>query len=166
MKDVAGFFDDPVVEVEGHRYSLDAFERHFLFADFDRRGDAPPPAQLDTRVHFAIVCAARGCPPLATSPYRASTLDADLDAAARDALLSPFHLRADQRTLRYSISSIFDWYAKDFGGRAGVIEFLKRYAPENAAGQIADRGERALAGFIPWDWKLNQSGAGARGEEP
>jgi len=166
VRDVKGFFDEPVVEVEGRRYSLNAFERHFLFADFDREGGAPPPAGLDPRVHFVLVCAARGCPPLGASPYRAATLDADLDAAVRSALLGHTQLRAGPKPGVYEVSSIFDWYAKDFGGHAGVLEFLKRYAPAEAAGAIAKRGGNALAGFIPWDWRLNQSGPLARGEGP
>jgi hypothetical protein len=166
VRDVKGFFDDPVVEVEGRRYSLNAFERHFLFADFDRTGGAPPPEGLDPRVHFVLVCAARGCPPLAARPHRAATLDADLDAAVRSALLAHTQLRSGPRPGVYQISSIFDWYANDFGGRAGVLEFLKRYAPAEAAGAIAKRGGNALGGFIPWDWRLNQSGPPARGEEP
>ena len=156
VRDIPGFFSDPAVEVEGRHYSLDTFERHFLFADVERDNDVPPPAGIDPRIHFALVCAARGCPPLRDTPYRAATLDADLDAAVRNALLSPAHLRAEPRTLTWAISSIFHWYEKDFGGRAGVIAFLKRYAPGEVSGQIQDRGEEALNGFVTWDWRLNQ----------
>jgi len=156
VRDIPGFFSDPAVEVEGRHYSLDSFERHFLFANVERDDDVPPPAGIDPRIHFAIVCAARGCPPLRETPYRGATLDADLDAAVRNALLNPAHLRAEPRTLTWAISSIFHWYEKDFGGRAGVLAFLKRYAPEDVAGQIQDRGQKALNGFVTWDWRLNQ----------
>ena len=153
---VPGFFADSAVEIEGRAYSLEAFERHFLFADFPRDTGGVPPASLDPRIHFALVPGTRGGPLLARHPFQASTLDADLDRAAGDALLSRAHVRGNPRTLRYDISSIFDWYVADFGGRAGVLRFLRRHAPEGVAGQIIDRGERALSGFIAWDWRLNQ----------
>lgn len=157
VRDVKDFFDAPVVEVETVRYSLDSFERHFLFADFDRSSSRPPRG-LDPRVHFAIVCAARGCPPLAARPYRAATLDRDLDDITRLALGSRLHIRADGRAGGFAISSIFDWYAKDFGGRAGVAAFLGRHGPAPLRTALAERGPAALSGFIPWDWRLNQPG--------
>jgi hypothetical protein len=163
VRDVKGFFDSPRVETEGRRYSLDAFERHFLFADFDRRS-AMPPAGLDPRVHFAIVCAARGCPLLVARPYRAATLDSDLDAVSRMTLRSSFHVRRTA-TGRYEISSIFDWYRNDFGGRRGVIEFLKRLGPDRLRFALEARGDSALAGFIPWDWRLNQLGPEFRDDQ-
>ena len=156
VMDVKDFFDAPVVEVEREIYSLNTFERHFLFADFDRKS-GPPPAALDPRVHFAIVCAARGCPPLAAHPYRAATLDRDLDDITRRALLGRVHTREDKSSGRFAISSIFDWYEKDFGGRAGVIAFLRRYGPSRLRAALGSRGPQALSGFIPWDWGLNQS---------
>ncbi len=155
VKEVKDFFDRPVAEVEGTRYSLDQFERHFLFADFDRKSERPPPG-LDSRVHFALVCAARGCPPLDERPYRAATLDTALAIAARSALRSPRHLMADPSTGKFATSAIFEWYERDFGGRAGVVDFLKRYGPPEVRMAIGTRGAAALAGTISWDWKLNR----------
>jgi uncharacterized protein DUF547 len=153
---VTGFYDQPAVEIEGQSYSLERFERHFLFGDFPKGGAGEPPAALDPRIHFALASGTRGGPPLAAHPYRAATLDRDLDRAARNALMSRAHVRGNKKTMRWDISAIFDWYEADFGGRAGVVRFLRRYAPEGPAGQLVDRGERALGGFITWDWRLNQ----------
>jgi len=155
VMDVKDFFEAPVVTVEDVSYSLNGFERHFLFADFDRKSDAPP-ASLDPRVHFAIVCGARGCPPLLGRPYRAVTLERDLEANTRAALETRQHARMDPRTGRFTVSSIFDWYEKDFGGRAGVIEFLKRYGPTPLRLSFGSIGVETVTGFIPWDWRLNQ----------
>jgi hypothetical protein len=150
------FFSGAAVEVEGRSYSLIAFERHFLFRDRDPDGTGPAPSGLDPRLHFAIVNGSRGAPPLAPHAYQAAALDSELDQATRDALLSPAHLHPNTRTLRWTISSIFDWYEADFGGRAAVVTFLRSYAPEEVAGQIGERGEKALEGFIPWSWRVNQ----------
>jgi hypothetical protein len=157
------FFSGPAVEVEGRSYSLIAFERHFLFNDRDPDGAGIAPAGLDPRIHFAIVNGSRGAPPLAPRPFVAATLDSVLDQVTRDALLSPAHLHPDTKTLRWTISSIFEWYEADFGGRAAVLTFLERYAPENAARQISENGEKALEGYIPWSWRPNQVSEEFRG---
>ena len=122
------------------------------------------PEFKEPRVHFAINCASVGCPPLAGEPYRAATLDAQLDAATRRYLASPQGLRIEGRTLR--VSRIFEWYGDDF---------VARFAPDRA-GQ-PDRVERAVLGlvaqfgppeaaalahtptarvrFLDYDWSLN-----------
>ncbi|MBA2304124.1 MAG: DUF547 domain-containing protein [Acidobacteria bacterium] len=56
----------------GRVVSLDDIEHRILRPEFK-----------DARVHFAISCASTSCPPLAAEPYRAGTLDAQLDAAGR-----------------------------------------------------------------------------------
>ena len=68
----------------------------------------------EPRIHFAINCASVSCPPLPPEPYRAETLDAQLDEAARRYLASPEGLRVDGDTLR--VSSILDWYATGLRG--------------------------------------------------
>jgi len=150
-----GFFKSPVVEVEDLPYSLDAFERRFLFAEFERRPGAKPPAALDPRVHFAIVCGARGCPPLALAAYRGGSLDRDLDEAVRRSLASPAHLRWDEATRTLEASAIFEWYEADFGGRERAFAFLMRYAPAATRAAIERAGVKAIGRTIPWDWALN-----------
>ena len=150
------FFDSPVATIEGHVYTLNTFERHFLFADFDRKDNAPP-AALDPRVHVAIVCAARGCPPLRARPFTALRLDDELDAAVHHALASPLHLTVDAPPGGVAASAIFEWYAADFGGREKALAFLQRFAPDVARERIERRGLKSIARTIPWNWALNQT---------
>ena len=60
----------------------------------------------DPRIHFALVCAALGCPPLRDEPYLADRLNEQLDAQARECLDRPVKTRVDARTrtvdLRYA----------------------------------------------------------------
>ncbi len=151
-----GFFDSPAVEVEGHRYTLDEFERQFVFAGY-QRGDGPPPAALDPRAHFALVCGALGCPPLMPRAYRADSLDAQLDAACRAALELPRHLRFDERQRRLEGGAILDWYSADWGGRDRVFAFIRRYAPRSIQAAIKRNRLTGLDSFMPWDWRLNQN---------
>ena len=89
----------------------------------------------EPRIHFAINCASVSCPPLPPEPYRAETLDAQLDEAARRYLASPEGLRVDGDTLR--VSRILDWYGEDF------VERFASLAPEGR-----DENERAVRGVV------------------
>lgn len=149
------FFDAKLVEIEGRGYSLNAFERRFVFADAATRRQ--PPQRLDPRAHFALVCAAKGCPPLRPRCYRADSLDPMLDVATRDALASPTHLRWDAATGRLEVSSIFDWYKADFGGPDAAYAFIKQYAPPTVRAEIEAQKKRRWSGVIPWDWDLNHT---------
>ena len=89
----------------------------------------------EPRIHFAINCASVSCPPLPPEPYRAATLDTQLDEAARRYLASPEGLRVDGDTLR--VSSILDWYGQDF------VERFASLAPDGPGEK-----ERAVRGVV------------------
>jgi hypothetical protein len=118
----------------------------------------------EPRVHFALNCASVSCPPLAAEPYRAETIDAQLDAAARSYLATPLGLLVDGRTLR--VSSLFKWYGDDFieafaslgppgpsPRDRGVLGVIARYGPA-AAADLARSGRARLA-YLSYDWSLN-----------
>ncbi len=130
-------------EVAGQRYTLDELEHAVL------RPLGEP------RIHFAINCASRSCPSLADQPYVASTLDAQLDAAARAFAGSTYHLRLEQGVLR--LNPILSWFGDDFAAGGGVRAFLQQHVPP---GTVAT----ALAADTPlktfdYDWRLNLTGA-------
>lgn len=131
----------PLVAVEGRRLSLDGIEHGVM-----------RPLFRDPRVHYALNCASVGCPDLRW--WRAGTLDADLDAAAARFVNHPrgVSLLPDGRV---RASSIYRWFARDFGGRAGVLEHLRRHAaaPALAAGLAATGRVHAHA----YDWALNDA---------
>jgi hypothetical protein len=81
---------------------------------------------LDPRIHFALNCASRSCPPIGV--YDAERIDAQLDLAAASFVANDVEI--DSRAGVVRLSAIFRWYAGDFGGRAGVIAFLKERLPE------------------------------------
>src|SRR5262249_47343404 len=82
-------FKLPVPTIASAESDLDDFEKHSLFDNYAHRMTSPPPATLDPRVHFAIVCGALGCPPLQPRAYLPESLDRQLDRAVRDALGAP-----------------------------------------------------------------------------
>ena len=118
----------------------------------------------DPRMHFAINCASKSCPPIAADPYVAATLDAQLDTAARRYLGSAAGLQVVDGTLH--VSSILNWYNDDFipgfarlapGGQTegvrAVLGIVTTYGPP-AAAEIARRAGAAVS-YLPYDWSLN-----------
>lgn len=132
------------VSMNGQKLSLDDIEHGIL-----------RPVFKDPRVHFAVNCASVGCPNLAAVPFRADTLEAQLDAAARSYINSPRGLRASGSgaSARLVVSSIFDWYAEDFGGNAqGVLAYVRRFASPQTRAML----ERfSTIADYEYDWSLN-----------
>lgn len=131
------------VTVEGKSLSLDDIEHEILRPTFK-----------DPRIHYAVNCASFGCPNLRTKAWVAATLEADLDAAARDFINHPRGI-AVLHGNKLKVSSIYKWFVDDFGGNdAGVIAHLKKYAGEKLAGTLA---AGASIGSDDYDWSLNDT---------
>ncbi len=133
-----------LVEVEAMPLTLDDIEHRIL-----------RPIWRDARVHYAVNCAALGCPNLYAEPFYAGRLDQQLDDAARDFVNHPRGARIEEGELY--VSSIYDWFESDFGGsEMGVINHLKRFAEPGLAAQLNDITEIEDHGY---DWLLNDSSA-------
>lgn len=111
-------------------------------------------AMGDPRIHAALVCAARSCPPLRREAYVASRLDEQLDDNVREWLANPSLNRFYPQQGRAEISPIFKWYGKDFDAYPGGLQsFLMKYAPQQV---IAELGHRKLeVNFLNYDWGVN-----------
>ena len=101
----------------------------------------------DPRIHAALVCAARGCPPLRREAYEARRLDEQLDDNVRSWLANPRLNEFVPERKTASVSMIFKWYANDFIKTSGSVEnFLSRFVPS----ETGDRLE-----YKTYDWGLN-----------
>jgi hypothetical protein len=109
----------------------------------------------DPRIHFALNCASKSCPPIRPEPYSAASLDAQLDDAARSYLTSPGAVTTTTGggKTRIVASKIFDWYKDDFKASGGPLAFIQKYGPPDAADAIA--GGKAKLEFAEYDWSLN-----------
>jgi hypothetical protein len=107
---------------------------------------------FEPRVHFALNCAGRSCPPIRA--YAAADLEAQLDLATRNFLNGEAHLDPERNALH--LSAIFKWYAGDFGGRAGVVDFvLARHPDREAAARMPTMRRRISLRYTAYDWRLN-----------
>ena len=134
---------------------------HFGPADPRRAWVVFPP---DVRVHFALNCASRSCPPVRF--YEAQSIAAQLEQATRGFLSSTVAIAPGADAL--SLPKIFGWYAGDFGGRSGTIDFLLRHLPEdNLREWLRGRKNTLRLKYLPYDWSLNaiQTGGVLPGRE-
>jgi len=134
---------DLLVWVDGRSLSLDDIEHTIL-----RKMGEP-------RIHLAIVCASRGCPPLRNRAYSASNLDEELDANGRRFFAQAENFRADPRARSVSLSQLFQWYGSDFGATpAEQLRALRPLLPASEALGWAE-GPGVRIGYLNYDWSLN-----------
>jgi hypothetical protein len=108
----------------------------------------------DPRIHFALNCAAIGCPALASVAYTAADLDRQLEAAVRRFVSDPRHFSAAASPqARVQVNRMLEWFADDFGGEAGVRRFLAGYVDQEVAALLLD-AETHLE-YRAHDWALN-----------
>lgn len=158
------FFRRAAYNVGGHRFSLEAIEHGVLRAN-NRHPYVPGPqfpsadprcawviSPLDPRIHFALNCASRSCPPIGV--YDAGNIDAQLDLATGNFVNAEVEIDPGAGEVR--LSQIFEWYAGDFGGRAGVIDFLLCHLRDDASREwLAGNREKVTFSYQPYDWTLN-----------
>lgn len=131
-----------LVTVEGKQLTLNTIEHEILRKQF-----------RDPRVHYAVNCASFGCPNLQPQAWRAATLEADLDRAARAYVNHP--RGAAVRNGELEVSSIYVWFKADFGNDdAGVIQHLKKYATPELAAKLATVSKISSDGY---SWVLNET---------
>jgi hypothetical protein len=164
VRTVGDFFTASQYMVGGHVFSLDEIEHGLLRVNAPRlafgakplrRGEpryALAPFVFDERVHFAMYSACRSSP--APAAYAAGNLAASLERATCDYLAAHVRLAADGAAL--VVPKLFDWYAADFGGKRGVLEFVLARMPGDDVAAAAERhGFRLRLRYAEFDWTLN-----------
>lgn len=164
VRDDTGFFRRAAYTIGGRRYSADDIEHGILRANRRHFHPAIPFPQLapddprlahsldvlDPRIHCALVCASRSCPPVRV--YEAARIDQQLDLASAS-FVNGGAVSVDAYG-RVMLSMIFKWYEGDFGGRMGVVEFLLRHLDEGEEREALSSGEVRI-GCQHYDWTLN-----------
>ncbi len=78
---------------------------------------------LDYRIHFALNCGAKSCPPIAF--YKLATLDHQLDMSSQSFLEG--ETKIDHENKLVYTSQLFKWFAFDFGGIQGIKQVITKY---------------------------------------
>ena len=129
--------------VGGQVWSLDQIEHKQIRPKF-----------VEPRIHFALVCAAVGCPPLRNEAFSAARLDNQLDEQAKYVHQHATWFQFDAQNKSLRLTKLYDWYGDDFEQDAGSVpQFAARYSAELRQALASDATPRVK--WLPYDWKLN-----------
>ncbi len=150
-----GPWSEPLAQVGGKRYTLDDIEHRII-----------RPTYHEPRIHFALVCAAMGCPPLRGEAYTGARLNAQLEDQGMIFLAkSPTKNRVDVPGRTWYHSMIFAYYQDDFGGSVtDAAKFAAHWYAGEAERRMLLSGD-FRASQTEYDWTLN-SVENARKSQP
>jgi hypothetical protein len=144
IKELGNLFSSPwkkkIAAIDGKMLSLDEIEHDILRPTFK-----------DPRVHFAINCAAKSCPPLISEPYSGIELNRQLDENARNFINSLPNNYLEGDTLWTSM--IFKWFSEDFN--QDIIGFFLKYANEQLKAALNAPQRHIQVKYLNYDWSLN-----------
>jgi len=114
------------------------------------------PKFAEPRIHFALVCAAIGCPKLRNEAYHAELIDEQLEDQTRYVHSHDHWFRYQPGAKEVYLTRLYDWYGADFEQVAGsVLAFVARYSvPLKVA---LDEGKKPRIKWLDYDWTLNDA---------
>ena len=136
--DVNGFFDTQKFEVAGQMVTLDELEKNILFSAFP-----------DPRLHFVLVCAAVGCPPIADYAFVPDSLESTLQNKTEEVLNIDWYVRVSKK--QTAVSKVFEWYRPDFvSDSTTVLDYVNQFRV------IKIPAEHEITTY-DYNWELNDS---------
>lgn len=121
------------IKLGNNTYSLNQIENEIIRPQFQ-----------EPRIHFAVNCAARSCPPLLNRAFTPDQLDSQLTLQTK-AFINNSNFNS-LRTKSVEVSKIFEWYADDFGD---LIAFLNKYSETRVQA-------KAQISYKEYNWALNE----------
>ena len=138
---VPGFFKKQRNAVAGRKVTLDELENKLIRPTFK-----------EPRIHFALVCGARSCPPLRCRAFSAGGLNRTLEGLTKRFINGRHGVRLN-KTGEHQISKLFKWYQQDFDAASGSVgKYLARYH-SSAAGALA---KQQSFKYLDYSWALNK----------
>jgi hypothetical protein len=150
------FFKDELITLAGEKLSLDDIEHGIIrysknkysmgyvgkvfVLDFEKRFRLD---KVDYRIHFALNCGAKSCPPVAL--YKAERLDDQLNRST--SLYLKQVSKYDVKENEVSAPALCSWFKADFGGEDGVVKMMKEFdvVPEDKDPDVE---------YLDYDWTL------------
>jgi hypothetical protein len=132
------FFTGQRLRVAGEPMSFNRLEKDIIGAKFN-----------EPRIHFALNCASRSCPPLNPEAFRADKLDSQLEKLSVAFVNSSRGVDYSANGKAAALSAIFNWYKDDFKAAGGPIAFInqRRNPPLPNDTKIT---------YQDYDWSLNE----------
>jgi len=140
IKDIVKPWDKKIVNHYGDSISLNYLEHEIIRKNYK-----------EPRIHFALVCAAKGCPVIISDPYTGDKLESQLEGSTKVFLSAYDKNKIDDDNQVIIVSPIFDWFADDFVGKSGsVVAFLAPYYSKNP-----EDLKNYQIKYTNYDWTLN-----------
>lgn len=102
-----------------YKYSLGYFANPFASSLIKRLAVK----EIDYRIHFALNCGAKSCPPIAF--YKDDNIDKQLDLATQSFLENETQIDEERKEVR--VTKLMQWFRGDFGGKQGVLKILANF---------------------------------------
>ena len=135
IKDISSPWTKEFIKVGDTEISLGGIENSIL-----RKMNEP-------RIHFAINCASISCPKLLNEAYTAAEIEEQLERVTREFINSDKNEISENSA---KLSSIFDWYKKDFKEDGSVIDYINKYSETRIK-------TGASISYKEYDWNLNEA---------
>lgn len=160
LRQIPDVWEEFRYKVAGHEVDLYTIEHEMIRKQFQ-----------DPRMHFAVVCASNGCPPLLNRAYVAATMAKDLDEAARRYFSISKNVQYDPEKKEVRVSQLFRWFPLDFAAAAGfakmpfppptddsiVLTYVLSMAPPDVKEKFSEKDTRVT--YLLFDWSLNDADA-------
>lgn len=139
-------WDKELAVVNGKRLSLNQIEHEIIRKRFN-----------EPRIHFALVCAAKSCPPLRSEAFIGERLNEQLDDQGRVFFSQIDKNHFDPEKKIAHLSKIMDWYEGDFGkSDEEVLLHVSQFLSEELAASIAADPKKWRIKYTDYDWSLNE----------
>ncbi len=112
----------------------------------------------DPRIYFALVFAAKDCPPLRDEQYEGDKISMQLNEQARLFLNDTTKNYFDVKNRIAYLSSIFQWHENDFGkNREEMLIYISRFLPKNISSDIISFTKKWDVVYKDFNWSLNEA---------
>ncbi len=156
LSNAGPFYETELVEVDGRKYSLETFERRFVYEDSTA---LPEPRRTpgDPRLMCALSRGTMGGPPLMKRAFRPDSLEQQLDFATRTYLALPRIVQVDEPARQLRLCDYLAWHAIDYGGVDRAIAFVDQWGAKPARALIRRLKLTRPSSWAEYDYLINHS---------
>ncbi|UZR94480.1 DUF547 domain-containing protein [Chondrinema litorale] len=137
---IDGFFDKKKQTVAGEVLTLNEIENKKIREVYK-----------DSRIHFALVCAAKGCPEIASFAFTPEMVDEQLQQLTTKAINNSDFTKVNKSEKQVMLSEIFNWYKQDFLNEApDLLAYINKYRKEKL-------DKNFKVSHYSYNWELNEA---------
>ena len=125
-------WDKVWIKLGNKSYSLNQIENEIIRPQFK-----------EPRIHFAVNCAAKSCPPLLNEAWMPATLESQLEQRTKAFINNSAYNTVKPASVQ--VSKLFEWYQQDFGN---TITYLNKFSTTTIK-------SNASVTYREYDWALN-----------